>query len=160
MSLQGTTQIAGQAANVDAIDTIVTDATQALRTQHKIKAGADDDFGVTAQKDVLQSFQQTIGMLTIFLAVIDESAGTPVFEPGRERGRARHDRKAGTFQLRHPVDLWAHHRMRAKRLASGAPVRGQQSKIALIGFPSMPKSEYAPLFLLSNASRSPSTQSS
>jgi putative ABC transport system permease protein len=63
-------QIYLQAANVDAIDTIVTTASQVLRTQHKIKAGADDDFQVSAQKDLLESFQETISMLTIFLAVI------------------------------------------------------------------------------------------
>jgi putative ABC transport system permease protein len=63
-------QIYLQAASIDTIDETVTTATQVIRAQHKIKAGADDDFQVTAQKDLLDSFQQTISTLTIFLAVI------------------------------------------------------------------------------------------
>ena len=59
-----------QAANIDGIDMVVSAATEVLHTQHKIKAGADNDFDVTAQKDLLESFQSTISMLTIFLAVI------------------------------------------------------------------------------------------
>ncbi len=61
-------QIYLQAANLNVVDDIVSNATQVIRTQHKIKAGADDDFNVNAQKDLLESFEQTISALTIFLA--------------------------------------------------------------------------------------------
>src|SRR5262249_28343964 len=63
-------QIYIQAASVDAIDGIISNITTLLRGQHKIKAGADDDFNVNAQKDILDSFQQTISMLTVFLSVV------------------------------------------------------------------------------------------
>jgi putative ABC transport system permease protein len=63
-------QIYLQAVSIDTIDDTVTAATETLRTQHKIKAGADDDFQVNAQKDLLDNFQQTISALTVFLAVI------------------------------------------------------------------------------------------
>jgi putative ABC transport system permease protein len=63
-------QIYLQASSIDTIDDSVTAATESLRAQHKIKAGTDDDFQVTAQKDLLDNFQQTISTLTIFLAVI------------------------------------------------------------------------------------------
>jgi putative ABC transport system permease protein len=59
-----------QAVNLNVVDDVVTSVTDTVRTQHKIKAGADDDFNVSAQKDLLASFEQTISALTIFLAVI------------------------------------------------------------------------------------------
>ncbi len=64
------TQIYIQAANVDSIDSIISNVTILLRAQHKVKAGADDDFNLNAQKDLLDSFQQTITMLTLFLSVV------------------------------------------------------------------------------------------
>ncbi len=63
-------QIYIQAANVATVDDIVNTATQLIREQHKIKPGKDDDFQVTAQKDVLASFDSIIGILTVFLAVV------------------------------------------------------------------------------------------
>jgi putative ABC transport system permease protein len=59
-----------EAANINAIDSIVAATTELLRTQHKIKAGKDDDFQITAQKDLINNFDQVITTLTIFLAVI------------------------------------------------------------------------------------------
>ena len=63
-------QIYIQASTLSAIDNIVATTTDLIRTQHKIKAGKDDDFQVSAQKDLLNSFDQVIGVLTIFLSVI------------------------------------------------------------------------------------------
>ncbi len=63
-------QIYLQAADVNSINDIVSTSTQLLHQAHKIKPGKDDDFQVTAQQDVLNSFDSVIGLLTVFLAVI------------------------------------------------------------------------------------------
>jgi putative ABC transport system permease protein len=63
-------QIYLQATDVSAIDDIGRSATDLIRTAHKIKPGKDADFQVTAQKDLLSSFDQIIGLLTVFLAII------------------------------------------------------------------------------------------
>ena len=59
-----------QADSVDNIDDIVNTATPVVRSNHKIKPGADDDFQVTSQQDIIASLNQTITVLTVFLSVI------------------------------------------------------------------------------------------
>ncbi len=63
-------QIYVQAADLDRIDGVVQAATQLVRRQHKIKPGDDDDFQVSAQKDLLNSFDSVIAILTTFLAIL------------------------------------------------------------------------------------------
>ncbi|HVO71105.1 MAG TPA: ABC transporter permease, partial [Aggregatilineaceae bacterium] len=54
----------------EAVDEIVQTVTTMLHHEHKIKPGKDNDFQVTSLKDILNSFNAVIGVLTIFLSII------------------------------------------------------------------------------------------
>ncbi len=59
-----------QAQSANGVDDIALTVTALLHNAHKIKAGEDDDFQVTTQKDFLNSLNGVISVLTIFLAII------------------------------------------------------------------------------------------
>ncbi|MEP7285207.1 MAG: ABC transporter permease [Chloroflexota bacterium] len=63
-------QIYLQANSDQLINDIVATVKPLMRAQHKIKPGDDDDFQVTTQKDLLDSFGAVIAVLTAFLGVI------------------------------------------------------------------------------------------
>ncbi len=52
------------------MDTMVEQATEVLRKTHDIKFRQEDNFQILTQKDLLESFGQITGLLTIFLGVI------------------------------------------------------------------------------------------
>jgi putative ABC transport system permease protein len=52
------------------IDTAILDIQTILRERHRIKIGADDDFTVASQKDILGILTQITDILTTFLSVI------------------------------------------------------------------------------------------
>lgn len=52
------------------MDSMVQQATEALRKTHDIKFRQEDNFQILTQKDLLESFGQITGLLTIFLGII------------------------------------------------------------------------------------------
>ncbi|MCE5258069.1 MAG: ABC transporter permease [Chloroflexi bacterium] len=58
------------AADKENIDTTVAEITDLLRTRHKIEIGADDDFTISTQEDMLSSLTQITQIMTIFLGAI------------------------------------------------------------------------------------------
>ncbi|MFN8595393.1 MAG: ABC transporter permease [Anaerolineae bacterium] len=58
------------ASNSDSIETAKTALTDKLRSLHKIKLGATDDFTVSSQADILSAATQITGVLTVFLGAI------------------------------------------------------------------------------------------
>ena len=59
-----------EAANDEAIDGLVIDASQALRQSHNITFRDDDDFQILTQSDFVQAFGVVTGVLTLFLGAI------------------------------------------------------------------------------------------
>jgi len=59
-----------QAADDDAIDGIIIDASEALRQSHNIAFRDDDDFQILTQGDFIQAFGAVTGVLTLFLGAI------------------------------------------------------------------------------------------
>jgi putative ABC transport system permease protein len=58
------------ATDSDSIDTAISAITDKLRTLHKIRPGAQDDFTVQSQADILSAATQVTGVLTVFLGAI------------------------------------------------------------------------------------------
>ncbi len=58
------------ASNSDSIQTAIAAVTDKLRTLHKIRPGAQDDFSVMSQADILSAATQVTGVLTVFLGAI------------------------------------------------------------------------------------------
>ncbi|MHB1356495.1 MAG: ABC transporter permease [Anaerolineae bacterium] len=58
------------AINAQSIDAAILDIQTILRERHRIKIGADDDFTVASQKDILGILTQITDILTTFLSVI------------------------------------------------------------------------------------------
>ncbi|HTP10992.1 MAG TPA: ABC transporter permease [Anaerolineae bacterium] len=58
------------ATDSDSIDTAIAAITDKLRTLHKIKLGANDDFTAQSQADILATATQVTGVLTVFLGAI------------------------------------------------------------------------------------------
>ncbi len=59
-----------QATSITSIDDVSSAATKLMRREHKINAFKDDDFTITTTRDLLNSFNAVIGIVTIFLSVI------------------------------------------------------------------------------------------
>ncbi len=59
-----------QAADEDAIDGIIIDASEVLRQNHNIAFRDDDDFQILTQGDFIQAFGAVTGVLTLFLGAI------------------------------------------------------------------------------------------
>jgi putative ABC transport system permease protein len=79
LRLQSARSISGQmplttiyleASNDDLIDSVVENAKQILRREHKIRPNKDDDFAITTQRDTLSSLNAITGVLTAFLSII------------------------------------------------------------------------------------------
>ncbi len=58
------------AADSNSINTAIAAITDKLRTLHKIKPGATDDFTAQSQADILATATQVTGVLTVFLGAI------------------------------------------------------------------------------------------
>ncbi len=58
------------ATDSDSIPPAINAITEKLRTLHKIRAGAQDDFSVLSQADILSAATQVTGVLTVFLGAI------------------------------------------------------------------------------------------
>jgi putative ABC transport system permease protein len=58
------------ASSSDSIPTAISAITERLRTLHKIRPGATDDFSVMSQADILSAATQVTGVLTVFLGAI------------------------------------------------------------------------------------------
>ncbi|MHB1356815.1 MAG: ABC transporter permease [Anaerolineae bacterium] len=58
------------AVDSSSIDTVIADIKTIMRERHKIEVGADDDFTVSSQQDILSSLTQITGILTLFLGAI------------------------------------------------------------------------------------------
>ena len=56
--------------DAQSIDIAIADIQTILRERHRIRIGADDDFTVASQKDILGILSQITGILTLFLSVI------------------------------------------------------------------------------------------
>lgn len=63
-------QISVQAVSEDAVDDAMEQITMILREQHDIAYAADDDFQLFSQSDLLETFGQITGTLTLFLGAI------------------------------------------------------------------------------------------
>ncbi len=59
-----------QAVDEDSIDLAVQEVKLTLRQRHHIAPGAPDDFTIISQADVIGTFEQITGVLTIFLGAI------------------------------------------------------------------------------------------
>jgi putative ABC transport system permease protein len=59
-----------QAINEQSIDSLVDELTEALREEHNLKPGDDDDFQIIALTDIIETLNAITGLLTIFLALI------------------------------------------------------------------------------------------
>jgi putative ABC transport system permease protein len=59
-----------QAVNGDRMDAAVTEASQILRQRHQIAPGEPDDFSVISQEDLIGTFEQITGVITVFLGAI------------------------------------------------------------------------------------------
>jgi putative ABC transport system permease protein len=59
-----------QAVSEDRSDAAMAQIEAILRRQHNIQPGADDDFSVISQADILSSFNEVLGALTVFLGAI------------------------------------------------------------------------------------------
>jgi putative ABC transport system permease protein len=58
------------AINEESVDLAIADITRTLRGTRKIEQGGEDDFSVTAQKEMLDMMSSIMGMLTVLLAAI------------------------------------------------------------------------------------------
>ncbi len=58
------------AVDSDSITPAINAITEKLRTLHKIRPGAQDDFSVLSQSDILSAATQVTGVLTVFLGAI------------------------------------------------------------------------------------------
>ena len=58
------------ATDSNSINTAISAVSDKLRTLHKIKPGATDDFSVLSQADILATATQVTGVLTVFLGAI------------------------------------------------------------------------------------------
>lgn len=63
-------QISVQAVSEEAVDAAMNQITEVLRDQHNIAYAADDDFQLFSQSDLLDTFGQITGTLTLFLGAI------------------------------------------------------------------------------------------
>ena len=52
------------------MDAAIAEVTQVLRSRHRILPGEPDDFTVVSQDDLIGTFQQITGVLTVFLGAI------------------------------------------------------------------------------------------
>ncbi len=59
-----------EAADDDAIDGVIIDASSVLRQSHNIEFRDDDDFQILTQGDFIQAFGAVTGVLTLFLGAI------------------------------------------------------------------------------------------
>ncbi|HEY1409676.1 MAG TPA: FtsX-like permease family protein, partial [Promineifilum sp.] len=59
-----------QAADEEAIDGVIIDASNVLRQTHNIAFRDDDDFQILTQGDFIQAFGAVTGVLTLFLGAI------------------------------------------------------------------------------------------
>jgi putative ABC transport system permease protein len=59
-----------QAVNGDRMDAAITEATQILRQRHQIRPGETEDFSIISQEDLIGTFEQITGVLTVFLGAI------------------------------------------------------------------------------------------
>ncbi len=62
--------IAAQAINQDSVNSLVSELTDVLREQHKLKYDDKNDFQIIALTDVLNTLNTVTGLLTVFLALI------------------------------------------------------------------------------------------
>jgi putative ABC transport system permease protein len=69
-SQQTVSTIEVSASSQDTIDTAIAAITDKMRTLHKIKAGATDDFTVQSQADILEAASSIATTLTVFLGAI------------------------------------------------------------------------------------------
>ena len=74
-----------QAASENRSDQAAAEIKQILRQRHDIRPGDDDDFSVLSQADILSSFTQILGALTVFLGAI---GAISLLVGGIEIGRA------------------------------------------------------------------------
>ena len=58
------------AVDSKSINTVIADIKTIMRERHKIEIGADDDFTVSSQQDILSSLTQITTILTLFLGAI------------------------------------------------------------------------------------------
>jgi putative ABC transport system permease protein len=59
-----------KAPNAEAIDSVMFEAGEALREQHRIPFRGEDDFTLLSDKDLQSAFGQITGLLTLFLGAI------------------------------------------------------------------------------------------
>ena len=59
-----------QAIGEERMEAAITEASEILRERHRIKPGETDDFSIISQSDLIGTFEQITGVLTVFLGVI------------------------------------------------------------------------------------------
>lgn len=59
-----------QAVNDDRMEAAITEASEILRQRHRIDPGGIDDFSIISQSDLIGTFEQITGVLTVFLGVV------------------------------------------------------------------------------------------
>ena len=59
-----------QCENENTVSQVQSDVVTLLRTRHKIKTGADDDFSVRDLTEIIKTAQETTGSITLLLAIV------------------------------------------------------------------------------------------
>lgn len=70
MGLTSVRNITIQCENENTINQVQSDVITLLRTRHKIKNGEDDDFTVRNLAEIIKTAQETIGSITLLLAIV------------------------------------------------------------------------------------------
>jgi putative ABC transport system permease protein len=67
---QNVQSITAQAVDGNSVDIAKNEIAEVLRQRHRIQPGADDDFNITTQQDILSTLTQATSVFTIFLGAI------------------------------------------------------------------------------------------